>query len=447
MKTISKNINGIKSTLTIPWALDEVSGISTSEKIRNEQDAYKKVPLVFRAVRLRCDSLSRVPVKIFENGVEVEDWQFSEQISFRRWLWHTEASLILRGASFTVKLLNEYGAEKGIEVLNPFSVIIKTGQDDSVWFQQQLNGKTYPAQGYWSEDEMVYIREYNPTDDIGIGDSATKVSLENSRVSHYVTFFNSNFFANGAMPITLVTLPAGTKPDETKRVENFFQRAIGGIRNAFRVLGVSGEANVTTLTPDIKSLDLDKVDARTVDNIAYAFDIPKTVLTSQSANFATAKVEYQNFLSQTIWSRANFLQAEVNRQFKEYGIEIKFDIQEMPEMQADENERADAFSKYTQAGIRPEIACAILGIDIPEEYQTEIASLGIAPKETTPVEPIKSDLMKWEKKSLKRLKEEGKALVGFKSDIIGKNLTVKIESLLSEATTPQEVKKIFQEQL
>jgi DNA-binding transcriptional regulator YdaS (Cro superfamily) len=71
-----------------------------------------------------------------------------------------------------------------------------------------------------------------------------------------------------------VTLPDGAKPDEVKRVENFFQNMIQGVRKAFRVIGVSGETKLTTLTPDIKNLDLEKVDARTIDNIAFAFDRP-----------------------------------------------------------------------------------------------------------------------------------------------------------------------------
>lgn len=434
--------------------LEDVNGGTASEKLRNEQEAFKKVPLIYRAVRLRCDSITRVPVKIFENGVEVDDWQFQDEIGFKKWLWRSEASLLLRGASFTVKLKNEYGSDKGIELLNPFSVIIKVDADDNIFFQQQINGKTYPATGYWDKEDMVYLNEYNSTDDIGAGDSATKVAMDNARVSHYVTFFSSQFFGNGAMPVTLVTLPEGTKPDEVKRVENFFARAIQGVRNAFRVMGVSGETKVTVLTPDIKSLDLTNVDARTIDNIAWAFDIPKTVLTSDSANYATAETEYNSFISQTIVSRCHYYEQEIKRQFKEYGIEVQFNPQEMHEMQKDENQRADALTKYVQAGMRLEVACSILGIDIPEEFIDEIKN---TPKATVtekvpgpvpaPAGPdagaVKADLQLWERKAVKRLKEGESAQVEFKSAHIPAPAIKSIHEALGGAKTPREVNNIF----
>ena len=140
--------HGMKTVLTIPWTVDELQyGQGQREKVKGEQDAYEKVPLVFRAIKLRRDSLVRVPLTILEGEKEVDDWHFSETMPIRRFLALAETSLLMRGGAFFVRLRNPYGGEFGLQWLNPFTMEVKmygSGLNAEPGFIQHVEGHKFP---------------------------------------------------------------------------------------------------------------------------------------------------------------------------------------------------------------------------------------------------------------------------------------------------------------
>lgn len=418
--------------------------------LRAESDAFEKVPLLFRAVRLRCNALTRVPLYVYPIGGEepIDSYPYEEQMPLERLLWLLEASLLLKGAAFTVKLADELGGGQGYDVLNPFTM--EVSYDKGVYsFKQQINGQTRT----WPEDEMMFIREYSPTRDVGFGTAPASVAMDSSSAMHYVSRFASQFFENGAMPVVVMGLPPGTQTAEQQRVESFFKRTMQGIRNAFKVLAVTGEIKPTIITPPLSELALPDIDMGSINRIAWAFDIPKTILTADSANYATAEVEYRIFTEQTIVPRCKFYESELNKAFKDLGICIEFAPQELNEMQEDESSRASAWKTYVDGGMDPELAASILGVDIPEGWTGEkwkkpnpVPPQLIAaqpPADTPPDTPPAQEMKKWEKKSLKRVKEGKSAQVDFESDHLPEELKSVTYAALGLARSEDDVKLIF----
>jgi len=460
--------NGVKTIISIPWTVDQLQyGQNKSEKVKSEDDAFAKVPLVFRAVNVRCNTLSRVPYKLFNlNDKEVEAYPYEQQLPFQELLWKCEAALLLRGATFVVRLADAGGTEIGLQWLNPFTMRVKPIRDTTrIGFQQYVNGNTYPKNEpyYWTEDEMFYLRQFSASDDIGFGTAAASVSLGSARLQHYLTFFASQFFENGAMPVTMLSLPENTQTAERERTENFFRKAIQGVRNAFKVFAFSGDIKAEILTPKFSELNIPGLKEHAIDDVAWAFDIPKTILTADSANYATAEQEMESFLKNTIVPRCTFFAHQFNTKLLiDYGMKIKFFPQELPEMQEDEAKRSVAFRNYVLSGMRPQIAGAVLGIDIPEEYQEEwkqkptpIEKRGfIEPQTNIPAteqsdsgegQKMVLDLSRWQKKSLKRVAEGKPAQVEFQSDFIPMEIKAGVTALLAEAKSDAEVKHIFTE--
>jgi HK97 family phage portal protein len=443
---------------TVPaWLMDEmVNGSQKKSTVQDEHESYDKVPIIYRAVRLRCNALTRVPVYVYpgdsEEPLDEAEYPFQGSLPINKHLWLAEASLLLKGASFTLILKNAMEQSTGeLQFLNPFtmSVILDRAGEISRFEQ----GKDGGQKQTWPVDDILYWQEYDPTDSKTGSTSAAGVSLGSAQMRHYLGRFSSEFFEKGAMPVMIVGLPTGTQQAERERVESFFKKTLQGIKNAFRIVAVSGEVKPTILTPAMNTLAVPDLSAYTREDIAYAFDIPETVLSSKAASYATASSDYRSFLEQTIVPRCWYYEEAFNKYLKEQGYRIEFAPDEMSEMQEDENQRATAFKTYVDGGMTPELASEILGIDVPENFKGEMFKKQLAPIiNVPPVVPkdqpkdmtqAKDEMKKWEKKSLKRLKEGKSAQVEFESDALPESLRTVMYNALGIARSEEDVRAIF----
>lgn len=389
MKNIEiANTGNVKTLLSVPWdTLDAISGGNKQNKVSNEQDAFSKVPIIYRAVGLRCNALVNVPLYVHNlSDNPIDAYPFEESIPLNELLWKMEASYLLAGAVYVLQIANDEGLKSGLQVINPFTMRVKK-ENGELKFWQEVDGNRYPTDnGYWTEEEMIYLRAYNPSDDIGAGISACAVSLVDAQLSSYLTKYSAQYFEGGGIPITMLSMPNGIQQAERERVESWFKQKIAGIKNAVaRVLALSGDTKVTMLTQEFQSLAIDQLDAHVVNNVAYSFDIPKTVLTADSANFATAQTEYKSFISDTIAPRCKFYEAKLNKFLKDFQCKIVFKIQELSIMQENEVERSGALKNLVDSGMPINMALAVLGYDIPETIDEVIQE---KPEEPSP--PLES---------------------------------------------------------
>lgn len=378
----------IKTIVTVPWANNENSWKSSSD-LGGEAQAYSKIPLIFRATRLRCNSLTRVPRNILslEDDRILDAYEFEKTFPMRDLLWLSEAAFLLAGVAYDLKLRNYFRYGKGLQWLNPFTVQSQLRDGQLQFWQQLPTGERLPREGYWTVDDFIYLKDFNPLDDLGPGISAARVALGDAKIMGSVTTFLANFFSSDALPVTMVVIPKGASKAEVDRVENWFKKRIQGFtRGLQRVLGVTSDIKIEKLTPELKTFEFDKVDNHAVDNVAWAFDIPKTILTSASSNFATAATEYRSFLDYTIIPRCRYYESMLNPFLAEFGQRLEFNEQELPEMQEDEVKRADALDSLVTAGVPLEAALDILGYDISPEAQ-KILDKHFAEKKKEPPPP------------------------------------------------------------
>ena len=84
---------------------------------------YKRVPIFFRAVQLRCDALASVPVKIYKGEDKEVEWPYPTKLGELLWRW--EASCLLAGAAFGEIITNKTGYRKDVRYRNPFDITVK----------------------------------------------------------------------------------------------------------------------------------------------------------------------------------------------------------------------------------------------------------------------------------------------------------------------------------
>jgi len=91
------------------------------------------------------------------------------------------------------------------------------------------------------------------------------------------------------------------------------------------------------------------------------------LLLANAANYATAQADRRNFYELTIIPEADLVARTINEQLlTAMGLALVFRPEAMSIFQADEAQRASAFSSYTSGGLKPSIAAQLLGITLPE---------------------------------------------------------------------------------
>jgi len=351
-------MNNTKAITHIPgW----VENLENKAKVTSTARSYSLVPLVYRAMRIRCNALASVPLYVQNARGDDVGWPFPTGLSSL--FWQTEAALLLTGGGYWLKKSNRLRV-LDVQWLNPFtvSVDIPAGGGE-VSFRQQAQGTEW---GPWAAEEMVYFREFDPSDDIGPGIGAAEVALTPARLVHNINEFASAFFAGGAMPAVVLGIEGNPSPQEVERIEGLFKRFVTGVKNAFRVIALRGQVKPAILTPPMADLALPELSATSRQQIALAFGIPETLL-EDAANYATAREHRKSFWTETIRPRLSLYSDVINQQLLgPMGLTIKFAPEELDIFQEDEERRANAFQLYVQSGLQLGVAAEMLGLELPE---------------------------------------------------------------------------------
>lgn len=435
---ISKT-SGWKAITQIPGWAQELR--ASRDTLNGVEAAYARVPLIFRAVRLRCDALAAIPAHVrTQRGRELA-WPFAGT-PLRELIWRTEAALLFTGASYWLKQSNAMRTV-ALEWLNPTTMRVEMLADGSLRFHQQVGARTF---GPWAEDEIVYIRDFSLADDVGPGVASVQVALQDAQLQHYIKRFTALYFEGGAMPITLLGFDTTPDKDEAERIEGFFRRATSGIRNAWKVLALRSGVTPTLLTQDLAKMAMPELDNSTRRNIALAFGIPQTLL-EDAANYATAAEHRMGFYEETIRPRASLIADAVNAQlFAGINAKLELAVEELDIYQTDEAQRAGSLGQLTAAGIPLDLAMEILGYDLSEEQWLRVRGAVPAsePEPQQPdAEPQKADMGRWERKALKRIKDGKSASCEFASAAIPEHVAAAVRSMLRRASSADSVREIF----
>jgi HK97 family phage portal protein len=447
----------IKAITHIPgWT----ENLERGDKVRGESAAYSMVPLIYRAIKLRCDALSSTPIGIYRGDEEIAGWPFEGD--FKDLIWKTEASLLLAGAAYWFKASNRI-AIKDIKWINPYSITVD--YDGEFRFTQSTG---LGVNGPYGLDKIVYFREWDPTQDTHPGISASKVALGDAQLLNYVTRFAYHFFEGGAMPITVLGME-NVSETEALRVEGIFKKLMTGVSKAFRVLGVRADAiEIKPLTPELDTLALPELYKQAKQNVGAAFGVPVSMLEEPSANRATADTHRLSFWSDAVRPEGERLAHQINKQVLEpVGLELRFKFDELDIFQEDEEQRSSSLLNLVNARIPADIAAEVLGFDFTPEQLARIAEAQATRDEQREqvlentsggggqseaeeqrlqeqaARAIQSDLRDWRKNALTRLKSDRQPARLFVSDNIPEDFTKRIYMLLKGAKGAGDIYKIF----
>jgi hypothetical protein len=97
-----------------------------------------------------------------------------------------------------------------------------------------------------------------------------------------------------------------------------------------------------------------------------------SLLLANSANYATALVEYKEWYENSLAPWCNFMAEEMtDKLFKPLGLRFEFRPEMTDPGQEDEVARASAYSTYVSSGIKPSVAAQVIGMELPEGIEYE----------------------------------------------------------------------------
>jgi len=427
----------VKTITSVPGWVDLLTADGVPDSVAT---LYKRVPIFFRAVQLRCDALSSVPVNIYKGEENEVDWPYPTKLGELLWKW--EASCLLSGAAFGEIVTNKSGYRKDVKYRNPFDMTVDY-KDGVFSFKQSSSGSQWTNDLVSGKYEMLYINEFDPAQDVLPGVGAGIASKVDAKLLYAISKFPEMYFEGGAMPVTLLGIDSNDR-NEIERIQNWFKRSATAVKNAFRVLGVrAGSITPTTLTPPLKDLSFPDLNDIAKDNIAMAFGIKQTLLDSEAANYATAQEDRLAFYEDTIKPRARLFADALNEQLlARDGLRLEFRFSEMDIFQEDEGDRAELLNKLTTAGLPIELALDLAGYELTDEQSALLASHQAEISERNEQSSDIEELRRWQRMAEKRVKE-GKELREFETSVIEPSLHGAISGALENAKTVSDVKRVF----
>ena len=368
----------VSQSVTAPFLLSEQEQQAAADMLA----CYQAVPWLFRAVQMRCDAVSKMPFRITKKGSASKEAyddsaNYQNKLGFlpnpTRLFWLIEAASSFWGSAY---LWRSYNARRvlGLRYLLPPTITPEIDEDQGLTgFTRYLNGQPKTV----TTADIVYLWRPDPFVEIGPPlSSPVSAALSAANVLLNVDLFAAAFFQRGAIKATLLTVEGNPPKAEREALKTWWERVIGGIRNAFSTEVVSANVTPVQIGEGINDLANTTLTDEKRSEIAVALGIPESVMNSGSATGlgggGVARQDDKHFYDKTVVPECGWLQAELNEQvFDPQGYHLEFTPEVLEIYQAEEAALARSFQLYVDIGLPKSLAAQMVGIELPPGWKYE----------------------------------------------------------------------------
>ena len=336
----------------------------------SRRELRQRVGLVYRGVDIRMQSIMRVPWQLRQGDNVL--WYSEDDTVPDKFAWLEdlpdyigliEACLCLTSQSFLYKQSNRAGV-RGLQWFSPLSVAPEWDESAGLkHFERRLSSRV----DYYKPEDIVYVWRRDPLHETMPDTAPAQAAMASANVLYSIDQFVTGFFQRGAIKPMLLQVPQNTPQAERDKVKAWWDRFFSGVKDAWRTNVVTTEVKPVIVGEGLESLTNETLTQERRDDVATAIGVPHSLLFSNSANYATAKQDEQNFYTMTILPDVRLIQKQLNAQlFKALGLQLRFMPNEMDVFQEDEAARAQSFATYVGAGMKQSVAAQILGVELPD---------------------------------------------------------------------------------
>jgi len=378
----------IKSMPLSNWTADDfytVFGSYFGSDDKTPRSLYAAVGWLYACVNLRADRIASLPWAIFQgdkqllnNDDDLSAYAYLDNFSYLLEL--TEIALCLYGYAYWFKSRNARNAPLGLRWFAPDTM--QPLYDPTVGiagfrrFQGGVNtmgaaGSFAPsseASRTYTPDDIVYFKLPNAFSELAPGPPPGQAAMADAQVLNHMSEFTSAFFGRGAIKATVLRVDPDTMDDQLQKIEAWWKRFFSGIKKAWSTAAIrSNSLEAVVVGEGLESLTNADLTTERRTAIATAFSVPESIVASNAVNYATAQQDEINFINNCIVPESRLIQYELNRQlFAPVGLHFRFEPERLSAMQEDEEQRAQAYSLYVNAKVRPSIAAQLVGLNLPD---------------------------------------------------------------------------------
>lgn len=364
------------------------------EAMKETSEDYYKVAAVYRAMNLTADATASIPFAVMKGSEEVDTsakWKNTVGImpnpkdlikNWRLSLFTTNTAYARLAKTNSIKKRLFYVVPDTIEIVTDK----KTGMISG--YKRKLDGVVVDKWGADDKNFIHMLRTDHTTELLPSANTQLNALANAAGILYSADWWTKNYFMNGAVRPTVLAvkgMPTSEKKNELQDSWSRFMRGIGkGISDLSKLINAES-MDVKQIGDGLGDIKDSPVYVQAIENIAMASGIPKTVLMSDSANYATAQTDYAMWFRDSLTPWAYWMQEQMNEQiFTPMGLYFEFRPEQSEPAQEEEVARASAFSQYVTSGIKPSLAAQIVGIDLPAGVEYEDLDEQDEPTEDTP---------------------------------------------------------------
>lgn len=334
----------LKAVPLSSFTLSETTGLP--REATGVEALFAGVPPVYRCVTLRAQAVSSVPVEIVRKGSTTRAIKADIDALVAKLpdlVYRMEASLCLYGAAYLMPVRNRVKLIDVRYLAAPSVTPLYDQATGLAGFQRDI-GAAKPET--YKVEELVHVFLPDPTVEVGPGSPPIEAARRAATSLLQADTYVANFFEHGGVNITLLITDPATSESDLKKLETWWRRLTRGVKQAWQAIALRRNVEVKQLGYPLDQLATDKLKATATRDIANAFGVPEYYLSSDVANFATAKSYDLTFTERVVVSELGIIGAALNAQlFGPLGYEVVFHPERLEVMQASEFDKAQAVSE------------------------------------------------------------------------------------------------------
>jgi hypothetical protein len=391
LKTYLLDGQAVKN-LDLPQYPDAAWTWITGAPDNQDLDLYSKVATVYRVANMTADAVSNLPFSVLRNGEEVDqsdDWQ--NIIGFmgnpRELIRLWRLSLFFTNSAYGFMEGNR--AIRNLRYIVPTTIQPVVTRDGLTGFKRTVGGVS--TEYSLKDNRIFYVWKLDHTTELlPSKHTEFKALMASAGVLYYADYYTQNFFQRGGIKPALLSVSGVPNPQEREKIESVWDKVVHGWYKYLGKVISADTMDVKVIGDGIDNLSNSALHNEKIQDIAIAAGMPLSLLLANSANYATAKIEYATWFRDKIVPDAHTIEDALNEQmFAPYGLKFEFRPEITMTGTEEEKSRAGAYATYVGAGVKPSIAAQLVGLDMPPNIEYEDLDEGWQSGEQDKTEVVK----------------------------------------------------------
>ncbi len=315
-------------------------------------EGYRGNEIIFACIYHKALALSGVKVRTVKIGTndEIVNSPY-KQLLVRpnpRWSWEdflaaTTITQDLAGIAYYQKIRSAAGKLVQLWPMRPdWTRPVLTTSGLAGYIYQPPGAQAVPLKA----TDVLALPIYDPLDMYG-GTAPVSVLGHAGDTDNAMSSFMANFFQQGGMPVVVLTTPNQiNNAAEISRIRSDWRDRYGGWKNWSEPAIMSNGLTLSKLNFTFEEMGFEELDGRNEARICMVLGVPPIIIgakigldRSTFANYGEAR---SSWWEDTLHPKLRFLRGQLDRDLApEFGggIELEWDLTDIPAFQEDENER------------------------------------------------------------------------------------------------------------